>query len=535
MKLSYWDFAIFAGYIVAILVIGYRLKDRMKTCAEFLGAGRSLPLWITGISFMAANLGSLEIVGHIANGAKYGMMTNHWYWIGAIPAMVFLGLFMVRFYYSSGVRSVPEYLKRRYDSRSHVLNSLGFLVVTILMSGMNMYALAIICGQLLGWSFSFSILFSAGVVVVYTLLGGLRSSIYNEVLQFFLIVIGFLPLPIIGLIHAGGWSALLAKLPASHCHTWIGMGNPANNPLGVNWFTEILAAGLIMSPAYWCTDYLLVQRALAAKDLNTARKTPLFAAFPKMFFPFLVTVPGMVALALMPEALKENGHDNFNLALPVLMDRFYPHGLLGLGFTALMASFMSGMAGNVTAFNTVWTNDIYETYLVRNRPDHHYLTVGRLATVVGTALSIAAAYIVAHFNNMMDYMNLIATVFIHPFFVIFLIGMCWKRATATGGFCGILAGITASVTQWVLYNTGRITFISPMAAAQNQAIWAAVAGLLTIFVVSYCTKPPSTESLVGLVWTRVRDTGTSTVWYKSVWTMAAIVMAIFLVLNFVFR
>jgi SSS family solute:Na+ symporter len=535
MKLSFWDFAIFAGYIVAILVIGYRLKDRMKTCAEFLGAGRSLPLWITGISFMAANLGSLEIVGHIGNGAKYGMMTNHFYWTGAIPPMVFLGLFMVRFYYSSGVRSVPEYLKHRYDSRSHVLNSLGFLVVTILMSGMNMYALAIICDQLLGWNFHFSILFSAGVVVVYTLLGGLRSSIYNEVLQFFLIVIGFLPLPIIGLIKVGGWSALLAKLPASHCHTWLGTGNAADNPMGVNWLTCILVMTFISGPSYWCCDYLLVQRALAAKDLETARKTPLFAAFPKMMFPLLVTVPGMIALALMPEALKENGQDNFNLALPALMNQFYPHGLLGLGFTALMASFMSGMAGNVTAFNTVWTSDIYETYLVKNRPDHHYLTVGRLATVVGTALSIAAAYIVAHFNNMMDYMNLIATVFIHPFFVIFLVGMCWKRATATGGFCGILAGITASLTQWVLYNTHHIKFSSPMAAAQNQTIWAGGAGLLTIIVVSYCTKAPSRESLVGLVWTRIREKGTSTVWYKSVWTMAAIVTVIFLVLNWVFR
>ena len=294
------------------------------------------------------------------------------------------------------------------------------------------------------------------------------------------------------------------------------MGNPANNPLGVNWFTEILAVGLIMSPAYWCTDYLLVQRALAAKDLNTARKTPLFAAFPKMFFPFLVTVPGMIALALLPEELKENGKDNFNLALPALMNHFYGHGLLGLGFTALMASFMSGMAGNVTAFNTVWTNDIYETYLVKNRPDHHYLTVGRLATVVGTALSIGAAYIVAHFNNMMDYMNLIATVFIHPFFIIFLIGMCWKRATATGAFCGILAGITASLTQWALYNYGRITFRSPMAAAQNQAIWAAGAGLLTVIVVSYCTKAPSKESLVGLVWTGYGK-DTSTVCTQSVW------------------
>jgi SSS family solute:Na+ symporter len=530
MKLSLLDFAILLGYIVAVLAIGYRLKDRMKTTTEFLAAGRSLPLWITGISFMAANLGSLEIVGMIANGSKYGMMTNHWYWIGAIPAMVFLGLFMVRFYYASGVRSVPEYLKRRYDSRAHILNSLGFLVVTILMSGINMYALAIICGQILGWNFDFSVLFSAGVVVTYTLLGGLRSSIYNEVLQFILIVIGFLPLPIIGLIDVGGWSGLKARLPEAFCHTWAGMGNATDNPLGVNWFTCILAMGFIMSPGYWCTDYLLVQRALAAKDLDTARKTPIFAAFPKMFFPFLVTVPGMIALAVMPEALK----GNYNLALPLLMSRYYPHGLLGLGFTALMASFMSGMSGNVTAFNTVWTNDLYQTYLVKNRPDTHYLAVARAATVVGTVLSIGAAYIVVHFNNMLDYMNLIATVLIAPFFVIFLIGMCWKGATATGAFCGLLAGITASLSQWALYNSGHIKFHSPMGSAMNQAIWAAAAGLITVIVVSMFTKPPAAANLNGLVWTAAKSPPASTVWYRSVWTMAAIVMVLFLLLNLVF-
>lgn len=475
MRLAPIDLAILLAYVLFVLGIGFWLKDRMKTSEDYLLAGRSLPSWITGLSFMAANLGSLEIVGMIAMGAKYGMMTNHWYWTGAIPGMVFLGIFMVRFYYASKVRSVPEYLRRRYDHRAHIMNSATFLVVTTLMSGINMYALAIVCQQMLGWSFNFSVLFSAGVVVTYTFLGGLSSSIYNEVLQFFLIVFGFVPLAVMGMIDVGGWHGLTSKLPANFGHTWTVLADPTQNPLGVQWWVAVIALGLLMGPSYWCTDFLLVQRALAAKNLESARNTPLIAAFPKMLFPALVTLPGMIAAVVIPKALE----GNYNLALPALMNRYYPHGLLGLGFTALMASFMSGMAGNVTAFNTVWTYDIYQTYLAKGRADSHYLRVAKLATIVGTALSIGSAYILLYFDNLMDYMQLIGAMFISPFFIVFFLGMFSKRITPTGGFYGMIAGVVGCMLEYILYRTGVIAYRTPMAATLNLAIWGGVAGLLT--------------------------------------------------------
>jgi SSS family solute:Na+ symporter len=533
MHLAAIDLLVLLAYVVFVLGIGFWLKDRMRSSEDFLLAGRSLPSWITGLAFMAANLGSLEIVGMIAMGAKYGMMTNHWYWTGAIPPMVFLGLFMVRFYYASKVRSVPEYLRRRFDYRAHILNSASFLVVTILMSGVNMYALAIVCEQMLGWNFHFSVMFAAGVVVTYTALGGLSSSIYNEVLQFFLIVFGFAPLAVLGLIDVGGWSGLTARLPESYAHTWIGLGTQAQNPLGVSWYVAVIALMFIMGPSYWCTDFLLVQRALAAKDLDAARKTPLIAAFPKMLFPALVTVPGMIAMVVVPKAIE----GNFNLALPALMNRYYPHGLLGLGFTALMASFMSGMAGNVTAFNTVWTYDLYQTYLAKGRDDHHYLRVGRWATVIGTALSVGSAYILLSFDNLMDYMQLIGAVFISPFFVVFFLGMFWRRITPTAGFLGMLAGILGCLVQYTLYRVGAIDYPTPMAATLNLAIWGGAAGLVTAVLTSFVTRPPSPENLAGLVWGHAADTGRPAAarWYRTPALLAAVVLACYAALNLIFR
>jgi solute:Na+ symporter, SSS family len=533
MHLASIDFAVLLAYVVVVIGIGFRLKDRMKTSEDFLLAGRSLPSWITGLSFMAANLGSLEIVGMIAMGAKYGMMTNHWYWTGAIPPMVFLSVFMVRFYYVNKVRSVPEYLKRRFDHRAHILNSATFLFITILMSGINMYALAIVCQQMLGWNFNFSVLFSAGVVVTYTGIGGLSSSIYNEVLQFFLIIFGFVPLAVLGLIDVGGWHGLISKLPPAYAHTWVGMGSPDQNPLGVHWYMPVLALGLLMGPSYWCTDFLLVQRALAAKDLDAARKTPLIAAFPKMFFPALVTLPGMIAVVAVPKAIE----GNFNLALPALMNRYYPHGLLGLGFTALMASFMSGMAGNVTAFNTVWTYDLYQTYIVKGRDDSHYLTVGRWATIIGTALSIGSAYILLAFDNLMDYMQLLGAMFIAPFFIVFFLGMFWKRATATAGFLGIIAGVLGCMTQYVLYRSGWITYRTPMAATLKLAVWGGAAGLITAIGVSLITKPAPIETLKGLVYgmTPQPVEHREMVWYRRPGFLALVVLVVYAALNVIFR
>ncbi len=532
MRLAPIDLAVLLAYIAFVIGIGYWLKDRMKTSEDFLLAGRSMPSWITGLAFMAANLGSLEIVGMIAMGAKYGMMTNHWYWTGAIPPMVFLSLFMVRFYYVSKVRSVPEYLKRRYDHRSHVLNAGTFLVVTVLMSGINMYALAIVCEQMLGWSFNFSVLFSAGVVLTYTFLGGLSSSIYNEVLQFFLIVFGFVPLAVLGLIDVGGWAGLTAKLPASHVHTWIGLGNAAQNPLGVEWYMPVLALMLLMGPSYWCTDFLLVQRALTAKDLDAARKTPLIAAFPKMLFPFLVTLPGMIAAVVVPKALE----GNFNLALPALMNRYYPHGLLGLGFTALMASFMSGMAGNVTAFNTVWTYDLYQTYLVKNREDRHYLKVGRMTTVIGTLLSIGSAYILLLFDNLMDYMQLLGAMFIAPFFIVFFLGMLSKRTTPTAGFLGIIVGVLGCAAQYAATRIGWLVFPTPMAATLSLAIWGGAAGVATTVLLSLVTEPVPEERLAGLVFGLTPEPPeTKRAFYHTPGFLAAAVIAVFVALNVIFR
>jgi SSS family solute:Na+ symporter len=531
MKLHVIDLIILLAYAGFVIGIGFWLKDRMKTSEDFLTASHSLPAWITGLSFMAANLGSLEIVGMIAMGAKYGMMTNHWYWIGAIPGMVFLGLFMVRFYYSNHIRSVPEYLRLRYDHRAHLLNSLTFLVVTVLMSGINMYALALVCQQMLGWNFNFSILMSAAVVVTYTFLGGLSSSIYNEVLQFFLILAGFVPLACLGLMEVGGWSALTARLPSMLTHTWTGLASPDTNPFGIRWYTILIALTFIMGPSYWCTDFLLVQRALAARDLNAARRTPLIATLPKMLFPFLVTLPGMIAAVVIPAKLE----GNFNLALPLLMHRYYPSGLLGLGFTALLASFMSGMAGNVTAFNTVWTYDIYQTYLVKDRPDSHYLHVGRLATFIGTAISIAAAYIVLSFDNLMDYMQLLGSMFISPFFVIFFLGMFSKRITPSAGFWGIVAGISGCATQYILYRTHIVTYSSSMSATLNLAIWGAGAGLLTAIALSFITKPHPEEKLAGLVYEFKKPSEKAVNWYLRPGVLAGGIALLFFTLNVVFR
>src|SRR5438094_2409664 len=364
MHLRSFDWAIISAYFVTVLGIGYHLKGKMKTSADFLLSNHSFSHWITGIAFMAANLGSLEVMGHTANGAKYGMRTNHWYWTGAIPAMVFLGLFMMRYYYANGVRSVPEYLRRRYDYRAHLLNSLSFALVTILMSGINMFAFAVVFNSMLGWTFTASVLLAAGVVLVYTLWGGLASSIYNEVLQFFLIVAGFLPLSFIGLHEVGGWKGLAARLRAQYLHTWKDMGGPGD-PLGVSWWVMVIGIGLTAAPAYWCTDFLLVQRALAARSLESAQKTPLVAAFPKMLFPAIITLLGMIALAVAPGTVTKD----YNLALPVLIARYYHSGMLSLWLTAILVSFMSGMAGNITAFNTVFTYDLYQTYFAKNRPD----------------------------------------------------------------------------------------------------------------------------------------------------------------------
>ncbi|MGH9454548.1 MAG: sodium:solute symporter family transporter, partial [Terriglobia bacterium] len=524
--LSPLDASIICAYFVLVLGVGYYLKGKIRTSSDFLLTNRSLSHWITGIAFMSANLGSLEVMGHIANGAKYGMRTNHWYWIGAIPAMVFFGLFMVRYYYATGVRSVPEYLRRRFDHRAHLLNSLSFAVVTVLMSGINMFAFAVVFNSMLGWSFTSSVLLSASVVLIYTFWGGLASSIYNEVLQFVLIIAGFLPLTFIGLREVGGWKGLTSKLPEQYLHTWKGMGGP-HDPLGVSWWVMVIGIGLTAAPAYWCTDFLLVQRALAAKNLDSARKTPLVAAIPKMLFPAIVTLLGMIALTVAPGIVTKD----YNLALPLLMGRYYHSGMLGLGLTALLASFMSGMAGNITAFNTVFTYDLYQTYLVKGKSDGHYLRVAKWATIWGTLLSAGSAYIVLNFNDLMDYMQLIGILFVSPFFIIFLLGMFWKRPSATAGFYGMVAGISGCFLEYVLYRFHVLHFATPMASNIWTAVWGLVGGLVVMVLLTLLTKPPDESRLQGLVYAYAARSDAPQVWYQTPEFYAVIVVALFIYLN----
>lgn len=529
MKLSLFDFVIIASYFVVVLGVGYFLKGKIRTSSDFLLTDRSLSHWVTGIAFMSANLGSLEIMGHVANGAKYGMRTNHWYWVGSIPAMVFCGLFMVRYYYSNGIRSVPEYLRMRFDHRAHVLNAISFAFVTVLMSGINMFAFAIVFHSILNWSFTSCVALSGGVVLLYTFWGGLASSIYNEVLQFFLIVFGFLPLTFIGLHEVGGWSGLMARLPTQYLHTWKGMGGPGD-PLGVDWWVVVIGLALTAGPSYWCTDFLLVQRALAAKDVECARKTPLVAAIPKMLFPAIVTLLGMIALSVNPQVVT----NDYNLALPMLLGRYYHGGMLGLGLTALLASFMSGMAGNITAFNTVFTYDLYQTYIVKNRTDAHYLRVAKWATVWGTLLSCFSAYIALNFDNLMDYMQLIGILFISPFFIVFLLGMFWKRVSAAAGFYGMVAGSLGCFTQYMLYRFHILRFKSPMASNIWTAVWGFVAGLTVMVVLTFLTEAPDAKKLAGLTYSYAASIKRTGAWYRTPEFYAVVVLSIFVFLNIKF-
>lgn len=529
MKLSSLDICIIISYFIVVLGVGYYLKSGIHTSADFLLTNRTLSHWVTGIAFMSANLGSLEIMGHIANGAKYGMRTNQFFWIGSVPAMVFCGIFMIRFYYASGIRSVAEYLRLRFDHRAHLLNAISFALVTILMSGINMFAFAIVFKAMLGWPFTESILLSAAIVLLYTFWGGLASSIYNEVVQFFLIMIGFLPLSFLALRNLGGWSGLVAQLPDQFVHTWKGMGAPGD-PLGVDWWVVVLGLALTAGPSYWCCDFLLIQRALAAKNLDSARKTPIIAAIPKMAMPAIVTVLGLAARVEAPKIVL----NDYNLALPMLLGRYYHSGMLGLGLTALLASFMSGMAGNITAFNTVFTYDIYQTYLAKARPDAHYLRVARWATVWGTIFSCLSAYIALYFNNLMDYMQLIGMLFIAPFFIVFLLGMFWKRASATAGFYGMVAGTVGSFSEYILYRTHVLHFKSPMASNLWTAVWGMAAGLVVMIATTCCTKAPDPIKLRGLTYSYTARLQRVGAWYRTPEAYAVIVLVILLYLNIKF-
>jgi SSS family solute:Na+ symporter len=555
-------------YFAFVLGIGVALKRYMRTSTDYFLSGRAIPAWITGLAFISANLGAQEVIGMAASGAKYGMATSHFYWVGAIPAMVFLGIFMMPFYYGSRARSVPEYLKLRFDEKTRGLNAISFAVMTVFSSGISMYAMALLLKLLLGWDFATSVMLCALIVLIYIFLGGLTSAIYNEVLQFFLIVFGFAPLVFLGLKDVGGWHGLTAGLrqvavsrgfaPDAWTSTWSVMSSPASNPMGVEWISIAMGLGFVLSFGYWCTDFLVVQRALAADSMEAARRTPLIAAVPKMLFPFLVILPGMIAIAstqhggasglTLPH--KADGALNYDMVIPLMLGHYFPSGMLGLGLTALMASFMTGMAGNVTAFNTVWTYDIYQAYIRHGASDRHYLNMGRLATVAGIALSIAAAYAANRFNNIMDLLQLLFAFVNAPLFATFLLGMFCKRTTGHGAFFGLLAGtaaaavhhgLTLPVAATIGIQGGWIAVLHLYPSQMAQNFWTAIYAFSVCFVVtaavSLVTRPRAERDLAGLVYSltpRIRPSAGES-WYARPAVLGACVIAGAIVLNFIFR
>jgi SSS family solute:Na+ symporter len=565
IQLGAIDYVILLIYFSFVLGIGWALRRYVVSSEDFFLSGRSIPTWIAGLAFLSANLGAQEVIGMAASGAKYGIMTSHFYWVGAIPAMVFVGVFMMPFYYGSRARSVPEYLRLRFDEKTRGFNAISFAAMTVFSSGISMYALAKMLELVLGWNFHASVLLSAAIVLVYITLGGLTSAIYNEVLQFFLIVMGFLPLVLLGLKDMGGWSGLTARLapvatdagyaPGAWTDSWQHLGSPASNPMGVEWFGLAMGLGFVLSFGYWCTDYLVVQRAMAAESMSAARRTPIVAAVPKMLFPLLVIVPGMIAIALHHESgqllpIGADGLPNYNLAVPMLLAHYLPTGLLGLGLTALMASFMSGMAGNVTAFNAVWTYDIYQSYIKPGQTDRHYLRMGHVATVVGILLSVAAAYATTRFNNIMDMLQLVFAFVNAPLFATFLLGMFWKRATGHGAFYGLVLGTFAAAAHHGLTLAaggvpgikggffGTVLREYPSEMAQNfwTAIFAWSTCFLATIVISLATRGRKTDDeLRGLVYSLTpRIVDTERAWYMRPGTLGIVVLGLTLVLNILF-
>ena len=600
--LTYIDWLIMLVYFTFVLGIGFALKRYMKTSSDFFLAGRSIPAWVCGLAFISTNLGAQEVIGMGASGAKYGILTSHFYWIGAIPAMCFVGIFMMPFYYGSKARSVPEFLRMRFDEKTRAVNAFSFAFMTIFSSGISMYAMALLIQELGlfhnilpdAYIFHVSIVLSALIVLGYIFLGGLTSAIYNEVLQFFLIVAGLLPLVWIGLRNVGGWQGIKHTLPANMTHSWQGMAHANTNSLGVEWFGLVMGLGFVSSFGYWCTNFLVIQRAMAADSEDSARKVPLIAAVPKMFLPFLVILPGLIAVSIathtsglataaanptayvdtqgrplpMDEAHPHGiipvktdpitGKDvvdsngvlvyDYNKTIPVMLLTFFPTGVLGLGLTALLASFMSGMAGNVTAFNTVWTYDIYQAYINKNASDAHYLWMGRMATIGGIVLSIGAAYAVTSFNNIMDALQLVFALVNAPLFATFLLGMFSKRTTGHGAFTGLVAGTAGALVHHGLtlplgdaagIHGGWITVLHryPSDMAQNfwTAIFAFTINLVVTIVVSRMSAPRPEQELAGLVYSLTpKPVEADKVWYMrpTVWALA--VLAIAVVLNIIF-
>ncbi|PYU43620.1 MAG: Na+/galactose cotransporter [Acidobacteria bacterium] len=553
VRLSTVDLVIIVFYFALVLAIGFYLKERSNTGEDFFMAGREMTAWIAGLSFLSANLGSLELMGWAGAAYQYGILAAHWYWIGAIPAMLFLALVMMPFYYISKTHSVPGYLKLRFGEGSRALSSISFALMTVLMSGINMYSMALVLKIILGWNINFSIWVSSLTVAIYVSLGGLRSAIFNEVLQFILIWAGALLIPILGLADAGGWAALKARIAtnasAEYTHLWSTLGRFDDNPMGIHWTGIVFGLGAIISFGYWTTDFLVVQRVLSAKDLRAAKMAPIIGAGFKMMVPFIVILPGLLALAVLPmkltgeaQALATGGH-SYNEVLPLMLARYCGPGLLGLGITALIAGFMSGMAGNVSAFTTVWTYDIYRALINKDGSDQHYVSMGRWSTIVGVIISVGTAYLVMDFKSIMDYVQALFSFFIAPLFGTVILGMLWKRATPAGGFLGLLAGTLSSIGMWawVKVDPSALRYVALSAHARDmaenmyRALWSWVVCVLVTIAVSMLTKPKPDSELKGLVYgvTDIPSESYVTVFHRP-WFWASVVAVLFLVVNVVF-
>ncbi|NYH43032.1 SSS family solute:Na+ symporter [Micromonospora jinlongensis] len=498
------DYLILALYFVTVLGVGFAARRAIRTSVDFFLSGRSLPAWVTGLAFVSANLGALEIIGMAANGAQYGVMTVHYYWIGAVPAMVFLGIVMMPFYYGSKVRSVPEYLRLRFNRPTHLLNALSFAVAQVLIAGVNLYALALVMQALLGWPLWTAIVVGAAIVLAYITIGGLSGAIYNEVLQFFVILAGLIPVTVIGLVKVGGWNGLMdavgdTKLGEAGLHAWQDTGSTAN-PLGAHWLGIVFGLGFVLSFGYWTTNFAEVQRALSAKNMSAARRTPIIAAYPKLFIPLVTIIPGLVALVTVKGLGAESGDLQYNNAIPLLMRDLLPNGVLGVAVTGLLASFMAGMAANVSGFNTVFTYDIWQAYLRPGRSDDYYLRIGRWATVAAVVIGIGTAFIAAGFSNIMNYIQALFSVFNAPLFATFIIGMFWKRMTALAGFWSLLLGTLVSLSLYLLYKGGVIDFNSDLEESFWGAGLAFVTAVVVAAIITPLTAPKRDEELRGLVY-----------------------------------
>ena len=553
VRLAPVDLAIIVIYFGLVLAIGFYLKRFAKTGEDFFLAGREMSAWVAGLAFVSANLGSLELMGWAGSAYQYGILAAHWYWVGAIPAMIFLALVMMPFYYISKTHSVPGYLQLRYGPEASGLSAITFAAMTVLMSGVNMYAMAVVMKVVLGWNINFSIWVSALTVGVYVAAGGLFSAIFNEVLQFFLIWFGALLIPILGMVETGGWSGMVTRIQHNfpgqdYTHLWSTLGTFRDNPMGMHWTGIVFGLGAVQAMGYWTTDFLVVQRVLSAKDIRSAKMAPVIGSFFKMAVPLIVILPGLLALAVLPEHLfpassLQAGQHSYNEVLPLMLARYCGPGLLGLGITALVAGFMAGMAGNVSAFATVWTYDIYRPFLKKDASDQHYVSMGRWCTMIGLVISIGTAYLVMGFASIMDYVQALFGFFIAPLFGTVLLGMLWKRVTRAAGFWGLLAGTVSSITIFGLMKADHrwvsVFALSPYAQglAQDmyQALWSCVTCVVVTVIVTAFTTPRPDADLRGLVYSLTEvahEEHTSVLHRPAFW--AAIALVIFVIFQIIF-